>query len=56
MKSLRQMMVFMSPVIGQFCPDHVIGHQDLRVAAAGRLLFYCDFQSMYCLLEFVSFV
>ena len=42
-KSRRQIMVFMPLVvvmIGQFCRD-VIGRQDLKVAAIGRLWFYC---------------
>ena len=37
------MMVFMPLVvvwIGQFCRD-VIGHQNMKVAVIGRLLFYC---------------
>ena len=48
-KSRRQMMVFMPLVlvlIGQFCRD-VIGRQNVKVAAIGRLLFCCYFRSVY---------
>ena len=57
-KSFHQVMVFMPLVvvwIGQFCHD-VIGHQNIKVAVTGQLLFYCYFQSVYCLLRTVSVV
>ena len=31
----------------------MIGHQDLKVAVIGRLLFSCYFPSVYCLSKFV---
>ena len=55
-KSRRQMMVFMPPVLvlnGQFCRK-VNGRQNMKVVVIGRLLFCCYFHSVYCLL--VSFV
>ena len=57
-KSHRQVMVFMPLVlvwIGLVCQD-MIGRQNIKVAMTGRLLFYCYFQSVYCLLRTVSFV
>ena len=52
--NLRQIVVFM-PFIGQFCRD-VIGHQNLKVAVNGWVLFYCYFGSIDCLLRSVSFM
>ena len=57
MKSVSQMMVFMPLVvvlISQFCRD-VIGCQNVKVAVIGQL-FFCYFQSVYCLLKSVGFV
>ena len=48
-KSLYQMMVFIPlfmVFIGQFGQE-VIGHQDLKGAVTGYLLFYCCFQSCF---------
>ena len=56
LQSRRQMMVFMPLVvvlIGQFCRD---ARYCVKAAVIGRLLCYCCFQSVYCLLLSAGFV